>query len=117
MTTHPLPQYLRTYRRRSGLGQQDLAILLGCEHRAKVSRYERGQREPTLATLLAYEVIFRVPLRVLFAGSYHRTQQQVKLRARRLDRLVRGRPRRTEADERKLDLLSRIINDLPTSKL
>lgn len=117
MITRLLPHYLRTYRKRSGLAQHELAVLLGCEHRAKVSRYERGHREPMLATLIAYEIIFRVPLRALFAGLYHDAQALLKSRARKLRRRIRGRPRLTLADERKLDLLSRIINDLPTAKL
>lgn len=117
MTTHLLANYLKMYRRRSGLLQHELAVLLGCESGSKVSRYERGQRDPTLPTIVAYEVVFRAPLHRLFSGLHREVSHDVERRARRLDRLIRGKPRRTPADERKLNLLSHIINDLPTSIL
>ena len=112
-----LSNYLRMYRRRGALTQHELAALLGSSHGAKVSRYERGERVPTLATVMAYEVIFRVGLRQLFAGDYHEVLQQVRRRARRLSREIRSAGSTSAATERKLDLLTRIINDLPTAIL
>ena len=41
MATHKLENYLRTYRKRSGLTQREVAFLVGCRNGAQVSRYER----------------------------------------------------------------------------
>ncbi|MCG3134361.1 MAG: hypothetical protein HMLKMBBP_01667 [Planctomycetes bacterium] len=117
MSTSHLPQYLRMYRKRNALAQQELAILLGASHGSKVSRYERGNRLPSLSTVMAYEIVFRVGLRHLFTGEYQAVHQQIRQRARRLARQISAKSRLTLADKRKLDVLSLITNDLPTSAL
>src|SRR6202521_2855546 len=68
MVTPRLENYLRTYRRKSGLTQQEVGCLLGRETGAQVSRYEKRHRLPPLETALAYEEIFGVPVSELFAG-------------------------------------------------
>lgn len=80
----PLESYLRTYRRRSGFSQDEVAFLLGAQSGAKVSRYERLARQPSLRTVFAYEVIFRTPARDLFAGMYQKVENATRARARRL---------------------------------
>jgi hypothetical protein len=59
-----------------------LAFLLGCQSGAKVSRYEHLARQPNLRTVFAYEVIFRTPVRNLFAGVYQKVEQTTMARAR-----------------------------------
>jgi transcriptional regulator with XRE-family HTH domain len=68
MTIHKLENYLRTYRRKSGLTQREVAFLLGCKNGAQISRYEKRRRLPPLRTALACESVFGVPLSRLFAG-------------------------------------------------
>jgi transcriptional regulator with XRE-family HTH domain len=83
-----LDNYLRTYRKRFGLSQREMAFLLGCASGAKISRYERNARRPSLETLLAYERIFDVSIRELFAGVYEKvaaiTEKRARVLARRL---------------------------------
>jgi transcriptional regulator with XRE-family HTH domain len=108
-----LPNYLRTYRKRIGLSQEDLAFLLGCRSGAKVCRYERFSRVPTLRVALAYEVIFRAPARDLFGGLQQKVEQEVSIRAEFLARkLAVQRPGRLAA--RKLEMLKTISAALPT---
>jgi len=83
---YKLNNYLRTYRKRAGLSQDEMAYLLGCRSGAKVSRYERFARQPTLQTALAYEAIFGVPVRDLFAGIYQKVERPVSQRAQLLMR-------------------------------
>jgi transcriptional regulator with XRE-family HTH domain len=68
MTPHRLENYLRTYRKKAGLSQREVAFLLGCEDGAQISRYEKRRRLPPLETALACEAIFGVPIAELFAG-------------------------------------------------
>jgi len=84
MSSHPLANYLRSNRKRLGLSQAEVAFLLGAQSGAKVCRYERFVREPTLATALAYEAIFQKPVRELFGGLYQDIQEQVGQRAKAL---------------------------------
>ena len=75
--SHKLENYLRTYRKRSGLSQDEVAYLLGCQNGTKVSRYERFARKPSLETLFAYEVVFGAPARELFAGVYQKVGREL----------------------------------------
>jgi transcriptional regulator with XRE-family HTH domain len=68
MTPHRLENYLETYRKQSGLTQQEVAFLLGSETSAQVSRYENRRRLPPIETVAACEEIFGVPFAELFAG-------------------------------------------------
>ena len=68
MSTHKLENYLRAYRKRSGLTQREVAFLLGCENGAQVSRYEKRRRVPPLRMALACEAVFGVPAAELFGG-------------------------------------------------
>jgi transcriptional regulator with XRE-family HTH domain len=81
-----LPNYLRTYRKRSYFSQDEVAFLLGCKNGSKVSRYENFSRRPTPETIFAYEIIFRVPVRELFAGIYQNVEGDVLRRAQLLVR-------------------------------
>src|SRR4051794_36052820 len=84
VATHKLKNYLRTYRKRTGLSQAEVAFLLGASDSANFCRYEAFLRDPSLQTALACEAIFRVPIRDLFGGMYEEAEQEVLERARRL---------------------------------
>ena len=68
MTPHRLENYLQTYRKHSGLTQEEVAFLLGCGDGVQVSRFENRHRLPPIETALACEEIFGVPVAELFAG-------------------------------------------------
>jgi transcriptional regulator with XRE-family HTH domain len=84
----PLSNYLRTFRKRSGLSQDDVAFLLGVQSGAEVSRHETFKRIPTLKTALSYEAIFGVPVRELFAGEFQKVEAEIKARAEELARRI-----------------------------
>ena len=110
MPYHPLLNYLKTYRKRAGLTQDEVAFLLGCTSGAKVSRYERLARRPSLETAFAYEALFRVPAREIFAGVF----QKVEHKAIRRARLLAEKVRTVEPDgvtARKLELLRAVASD------
>jgi hypothetical protein len=50
MPQRKLPNYLRTYRRRACLSQDEVAYVLGCRSGSKISRYENCSRLPTPET-------------------------------------------------------------------
>jgi len=83
-----LRNYLRAYRKRAGFSQAELAFLLGCRSGSKTSRYERFDREPSLKTAFAYEVVFSASAKELFGDVFHqverKTRKQGQLLLRRL---------------------------------
>jgi transcriptional regulator with XRE-family HTH domain len=81
----PLNYYLRTYRKHAHLSQAGLAYLLGASTGVKVSRYESGNRTPSLETVLAYEAALGVPVCTLFRGRCEEIAEQVAKRRRKLD--------------------------------
>jgi len=91
MQTDKLDNYLRTYRKKLGLTQREVAFLLRCHGGAKVSRYERSGRIPDLKTIFAYEVIFQKPARELFAGIYDRAERETLRKVRQLVSRLRKR--------------------------
>src|SRR5437899_2282946 len=79
----PIPRlenYLRAYRRKSGLTQREVAFLLGCQNGAQVSRYEKRRRLPPLQTALACEAVFGIPVSELFAGLRERAGKEIEKR-------------------------------------
>lgn len=80
--SYELPNYLRTYRKRAGLTQNEMALLLGCRNGAKVSRYEHYSRLPNLQTVIAYQIIFRTSTQELFEGIYEDVERATLKRVR-----------------------------------
>ncbi len=85
MKSHKLQNYLKTFRKRTGLSQRDVAYLLGCRSGAKISRYERFARTPNPQTILAYEIVFGVPAKDLFAGIHGKVERMVLRRAKQFE--------------------------------
>ena len=112
--SHALDNYLRTYRKRSGLSQEEVAFLLGGEDRATVSRYERQVRQPSLSALCAYEVILGVPARELYRGTYEKVERQTARRARSLARRKLSPAIPARMQTQKLDVLRRIASGSAT---
>jgi transcriptional regulator with XRE-family HTH domain len=84
MTSTQLSNYLRSNRKRLGLSQDEVAFLLGSQTGSKVSRYEMFEREPNLATALAFEAIMQRPVSEIFAGIYQNAEREVSARAKAL---------------------------------
>ena len=105
MRHRKLTHYLKTYRKRAGLTQDEVAYLLGYKSGAKISRLERMKRKPTLVDLLGYEVLFRAPVRDLVAGLFEEVERST---VRRIGVLARKIHRRKPGalTEQKLDALA-----------
>jgi DNA-binding XRE family transcriptional regulator len=104
-----LHNYLLTHRKRFGLTQAEVAFLLGCRHKTKVSDYEQHARRPVLETALAYELVFGTPVRELFAGIADEVEIITHRRARALARKLSAATQ-TPRIVRKLELLSQITS-------
>jgi DNA-binding XRE family transcriptional regulator len=109
LMAHTLHNYLRTYRKRAGLSQDEVAFLLGVACGTKVSRYECWRRQPGLTTAFAYEVLFGASSRKLFGGLFRKVETVTVRRARILVRKL-SVAARDPLTARKLDLLRAITS-------
>lgn len=110
MALRRLLNYLRSHRKRSCLSQDDVAYLLGVQSGAKICRYERSTRDPSLAAALALEAVFRKPVAKLFPALYRQIEEEVRLRAKRL--LAKEAPAKAKAwESRRREILEAIINE------
>ena len=85
-----LQTYLRTYRKRSALTQDELAALLGCKSGVSVCEYERLKERPSLETALACQAIFGVSVEELFPSIYEKVVDDVVKRARLMSKQLAG---------------------------
>ncbi len=116
MVQQKLTNYLRTFRKRSHLSQDEVAFLLGGGSGCKVSRYERFTRVPNLQTAMAFEVVYGIPIKELFAGIFQKVEGQTLRRARLLaSRLTKNDPSRLRVI--RLKILERFIPNQETMGL
>jgi len=109
-----LRNYLRVYRRRWYLTQEELALLLGYDAESFISRLERDERAITLAAASACQALFGVELRELFTAVAEGQQETLVVRMQELsDRLQQSEP--TQRTELKLDLLQEALARLTES--
>jgi len=116
MATRRLPNYLRTYRKHSGLSQSDISFLIGLKDKSELSRYERRVRQPSLRTALACQAVFGTPVSELFAGindsvAHDARGQMVKLRARLQKKIAIARS--TNVLAQKFNWVSQRLLDMP----
>lgn len=104
-----LPNYIRTYRRRACLTQREVAFILGTKSSARISRHERFKQQPDLQTLLAYEFLFRTPVRSLFIGTHYHVERKLVRRIKLLIRSLSG-VQQGRRIKRKLEILSDYLN-------
>ena len=67
-------------RKRRVLQQKQVARLLDHKTIDQISRYENGNRIPTLETALKLEIIYGIPLRLLFTGLYNELRDAIQKR-------------------------------------
>src|SRR5574341_112244 len=79
-----LPNRLWRYRRRMGVTQRQVAILLGYRSSADIGDDERGDKLPNLVTALKLEIAYRVPVAFLFPDLYGRLKATVRAREEQL---------------------------------
>ena len=77
------PNRLWRYRRRMGFSQQRVAELAGYLSPSDISRFERGERPPSLLMALKLEIIYRVPVAFLFPDLYLRLRQTIRAKEER----------------------------------
>ena len=99
--------YVRSHRRRWGLTQRELALLVGLETATAISRIEKSKRPPTAATVIACGIVFSLPPDELFPSLHEEIEQAVLASATALREQLLGQP--DELSVRKCVLLDQIL--------
>jgi transcriptional regulator with XRE-family HTH domain len=110
MAPKPLSTYLRTFRKRTCLSQEDVAFLLGSMCGSSVSRHEKGKRIPLLSTLLGYAFILGADVPALYEGAFQDVQTVVRQRAMGLCRSLERKPQ-TSRRARKIAVLKQLLSE------
>ena len=105
--TKTLASYVRTYRRRWALTQDELAGLLGYETGAIISALERNVREPSMKAAHGLALIFDTSPDELFPHLHLTTENEVLDRARDLYERLQGNTSRSI--KLKLDFLEDVF--------
>jgi transcriptional regulator with XRE-family HTH domain len=106
----PLPIYLHTFRKRSGLSQRELAFLLRTSS-AMLSKLERLERRPTASVVIGAEIIFGASSYDVFPSFYEQVEAKVMQQAAIL--YERLETRRNEKSKEKCRLLLDMIQRVP----
>ena len=109
MAKKRLLSYLRTERKRSGLTQSELALLVGVKSGAQLSRFERLKRLPPTEALIALMIIFKKSPKELIPGVYDRLLKLIHLRADVLHEELQGNKR--QITKQKLDTLEAVLTE------
>src|SRR5579864_8394666 len=79
---HAAFNYVRTFRQRHALTEDELAFLVSHHSHTPISRIETGRPVPTLGVGLALEVLFKQSPRHMFPGLYETVEDEVMRRAK-----------------------------------
>jgi len=77
------PNFLKMYRKQSGIPQHDIAYLLNIDS-GNLSRYEKGQRKPTPEIILTYHILFGASLNDLLHYQHKEVTENIITRSRKL---------------------------------
>jgi transcriptional regulator with XRE-family HTH domain len=110
--THKI-HLLRWYRKESHLLKQDVAHLLGIQE-SNLTRYEKGNRNPTPEIILTYHILFGASLKELFLPLYEKLVVLIRERSKKLiNQLNIGQ---SPKSNHRLSALNEIVNSLSHEK-
>ena len=120
MATRRLLNYLKTYRKHSGLSQSDISFLIRLNDKSEFSRYERGVRQPSLRTALACQELYGVAVSDLFAGLSDIVARDTRHQMKKLQSRLHEKSEPESAGNRimqKFHWISRRLLEMPNFKL
>lgn len=65
-------------RKRLGYEQKQIAVLLGDKNTYQISRYETGQRSPSLREAIMLSILYGLPLSILFERLFINCRQELE---------------------------------------
>lgn len=75
---------IATFRRRRGLSQRQMAVLLDNRSHAALWTYEQGVVIPSLESALKLEIVLRTPVAFLFPSLYESLRNEIRAKEEKL---------------------------------
>jgi transcriptional regulator with XRE-family HTH domain len=107
-------------RKRLGYEQKQLAVLLGHKNTYQISRYETGQRVPSLKEAIKLSLLYGVPIRTLFDRYFKQSHEELENSLARtgLDKNIKLQKSRSSDYCTYLELLNNVqIDDQEADKV
>ena len=104
-----IPNYLRVYRKRSPLMLEDLAFLSELPDSSNISRYEKGQRDPTKEILFMYHHVFDTSIESFFEQESKIIKERLIIRAKELITELSKEQQITLKNTSKIKFLKQVI--------
>jgi DNA-binding XRE family transcriptional regulator len=73
-----LVNYLRVHRKKAGLSQRELGIILGYSGKNSIYKHESFNSVPPLLMAFAYEVLFQEPASEMFPGIWETVEDAIE---------------------------------------
>jgi transcriptional regulator with XRE-family HTH domain len=83
---------LRRYRRLMGYTQREVAFFLGCKNPIRVSRWEKGDAEPSMVNLLKLSILYRTLPHELYFDLYQTLRRELSEKEEQLFQSVQEKP-------------------------
>ncbi|MBK9632875.1 MAG: helix-turn-helix transcriptional regulator [Saprospiraceae bacterium] len=109
-----IPNYLKVYRKRTSLQQEELAFLSNKPDSSNISRYEKGQREPSNEILLFYHHLFDTPIELLLEPDSRIVKERLIHRIKDLIDVLNKEEQITLKNTSKIKFLEQAFNRLTT---
>lgn len=106
------PNLLRIHRKRSPLTQADIAYFMGTSDYSNISRYEKGQRSPTIEFLLLYHHLFDTSIELFF--EQHSSTMQSRLLEGIIEYISKLRSDPVVKNKAKIEFLDQVLKRLAT---
>ncbi|MBK6545795.1 MAG: helix-turn-helix transcriptional regulator [Saprospiraceae bacterium] len=104
-----IPNYTRVYRKRTPLQQEEVAFLLNKPDTSNISRYEKGQREPTNEILLVYHHLFDTPIESFLEPESWIVKERLLHRIKELINALNKEEQITLKNTSKIKFLEKVI--------
>ena len=120
MATRRLLNYLRTYRKHSGLSQSEVSFLIQLKNKSELSRYETNLRQPSLRIALACQELYGVPVSDLFAGLSDLVARDTRKQMKKLQTRLHEKSERESTGNKimqKLRWIPHRLLEMPNFKL
>jgi transcriptional regulator with XRE-family HTH domain len=87
-----LENYLHAHRKKAGLSQREVGILLGYADEGAVSRHEQSKTLPPLLSAIGYEIVFNKPIAELFPGIRESVEKRIEEQLLRFEEDLQQKP-------------------------
>lgn len=108
---NPIYHDLRSYRKKTCLTQQDVALLFGNKDVSQISRYETCPINPQVEISLLYHLLFNVPMTSFFAQQKEAIHKKLLQRIPNIINEFKA-VQSTPLIEEKIEFLSKLLENL-----